>query len=54
MKTFELPMEATLMFISLFGPNIGYSQKNTRDEQGVKNQLKGLDLISSTEPLEQL
>ena len=51
-------MEATLMFISLFGPNLGYSQ-NTRDEQGKgeqggKNQFKGINLISSLEPLKQL
>ena len=31
--TFALAMEATLVFISSFRPNIGYSQ-NTRDEQG--------------------
>ena len=32
-KTIALAMEATLMFISFIGPNLGYSQ-NTRDEQG--------------------
>ena len=44
------------MFISLVGPNIGYIL-NTRDEQGnqgVKNQLKSKNLLSSPKPLKQL
>jgi hypothetical protein len=34
-------MAATLMFISLFGPNLGYSQNTgmSKGEQGVKTKL---------------
>jgi hypothetical protein len=46
-------MEATLLFIGLFGPNLDHSQ-NTRDEQGGTNQFKGLNLLNSPEPLKQL
>ena len=41
------------MYISLFGPNLGYSQ-NTKDEQGVKIQFKGIYLLISPKPLKQL
>ena len=51
-----LAMEATLMFIGLFGPNLGYSKipKMSKDEQGVNNQFKGINLLSSPEHLKQL
>ena len=39
-------MEATLMFISLFGPNLAAKLPGmTKGEQGVKNPFKGMNLF---------
>jgi hypothetical protein len=49
-------MEAILMYISFLGLILATAKipGMSKGEQGVKNQLKGINLLNSPEPLKQL